>query len=71
MTNNLVPEMDSLPVCQGCALGKQHCAAIHCGSPAHCAATLLDLVSFDVIGPFPPSLQGSVYISTFTNSYSR
>jgi len=55
MTNNLVPETDSLPVCQGCALGKQHRAAIHRGSPAHRAAALLDLVSSDVIGPFPPS----------------
>jgi len=54
-----------LRFCTGCAQGKQHRLKIGRSSVP------VQLITSDICGPFPTSLSGALYFSTFNDSHSR
>ena len=65
----LIEKQDNL--CEGCILGKQHREIFPCGKSIR-AKALLEILHSALCGPMPtPSLEGSHYISTFIDDFTR
>jgi hypothetical protein len=64
-------EITSLPICEGCILGKHHVSNFPSKSNS-CSIELLELVHIDLCGPMQtPTHGGAKYFVVFIDDYSR
>jgi Reverse transcriptase (RNA-dependent DNA polymerase)/gag-polypeptide of LTR copia-type/Integrase core domain/GAG-pre-integrase domain len=65
-----LPDISSQPLCVDCARGKQHRLPFS-NRRNNNVKRVLDCISTDIAGPFPPSISGNRYLLLFLDHYSR